>query len=51
MAHRSRMLTRIGILALLFAVPAVSRADSVLFSNFGAGSSYNTGIGNVVGFE
>jgi hypothetical protein len=51
MAHRSRILTSIGILTLLFAVPAVSRADSVLFTNFAAGSSFNTGIGNVVGFD
>ena len=51
MTHRSRILTSVGILTLLFAVPAVSRADSVLFTNFGAGFSYNTGIGNVVGFD
>jgi hypothetical protein len=36
-------------LTLLFAVPAVSRADSVLFSNFGPGFSHNTSSGNPVG--
>jgi hypothetical protein len=34
---------------LLFVAPAVSRADTVLFTNFGAGFSYNTGAGNPVG--
>jgi len=38
-----------GVCALLLAAPAVSRADTVVFSNFGAGSSYNTSVANPVG--
>jgi hypothetical protein len=37
----------IGICA--FTVPALSPAASVIYSNFGAGSSYNTSQGNPVG--
>lgn len=46
--HRSSILTSIGVWTLLFAAPAVSRAD-IVFTNFGAGFSYNTGLGNPVG--
>jgi hypothetical protein len=49
MTDRSRILTTMGVWTLLFAAPAVSRADVVLFTNFGAGFSYNTGAGNFVG--
>jgi hypothetical protein len=37
-----------GVYALLLAAPSVSRAD-VVFSNFGPGSTYDGGLGNVVG--
>ena len=49
MTHRSRILTAIGVWTLFFAAPAVSRADVILFTNFGAGFSYNTSGGNFVG--
>jgi len=37
------------VCVLLLAAPAVSRADTILFTNFGAGLSYNTGAANFVG--
>jgi len=49
MKHQSKILTILGVCALAFAAPAVSRADVVLFSNFGAGLSYNTSVANIVG--
>ena len=48
MNYRSATLTRMGVWALLLGIPVVSRAD-VVFSNFGAGSSYNTTGGNFIG--
>ena len=48
MKYRSAILMSMGVWALLLAIPAVSRAD-VVFSNFGAGFSYNTGAGNFIG--
>jgi hypothetical protein len=48
MTHRSAILTSLGVWTLLFAA-TVSRADVVLFTNFGPGFSYNTGLGNSVG--
>jgi hypothetical protein len=42
-------LTVMLALAILFTVPTVSRADGILFTNFGAGNSYNTAVGNIVG--
>lgn len=39
----------LGVLTLLFMVPTVSRADNILFTNFGVAHSYNTGVGNTVG--
>jgi len=38
-----------ALLALLLTAAPAARADSVVFSNFGAGSSYNTGAGNFIG--
>jgi len=49
MTLRSALLANMGVCALLLAAPAVSRADTVVFSNFGAGSSYNTIVANSVG--
>jgi hypothetical protein len=42
-------LTVMLTLTILFTVPTVSRADGILFTNFGAGNSYNTAVGNTVG--
>jgi hypothetical protein len=39
----------LGVWTLLFMVPTVSRADGILFTNFGAADSYNTAVGNTVG--
>jgi len=36
-------------LTILFTVPTISRADDIVFTNFGAGKSYNTAVGNTVG--
>ena len=44
----TKLLLHVGVCALLFAAPAIVNADSI-FSNFGAGSSYNTLGGNPVG--
>jgi hypothetical protein len=49
MSHCFRIQTAMGVWTLLFVAPALSRADTVLFTNFGAGFSYNTGVGNFVG--
>jgi hypothetical protein len=49
MKHQSIVLMSLGVGALAFAAPAVSRADVLLFSNFAAGFSYNTGLANIVG--
>jgi hypothetical protein len=45
---RHGLVARFGVLALLIGAPAVSRA-SLVFSNFGAGFSYNTSVGNEIG--
>src|SRR5262245_41571991 len=47
MTHRLSIL--ISTTVLFVAVPAVSRADVMVFTNFGAGFSYNTLVGNIVG--
>jgi hypothetical protein len=39
----------LSVLTLLFMFSCVSRADDILFNNFGPAQSYNTGIGNPVG--
>jgi hypothetical protein len=39
----------LSVLTLSLMVPTVSRADSVVFTNFGEAHSYNTGAGNTVG--
>jgi hypothetical protein len=49
MMHGSARLATLGLLALLFAAPAVSRADVVLFTNFGPSLGYDTGGGGPVG--
>jgi len=49
MNHRSAILTGMGVWTLLFAASSVSRADVVLFSNFGPSFGYNTTGGNPVG--
>src|SRR6516164_4086926 len=49
MTQRCTILTGIGVWTLLFAAPAVSRANAVVFSNFGAGFSYDTGDANFIG--
>lgn len=43
------VLARLGIWISIFTVPALSSAASVIYSNFGVGSSYNTSQGNPVG--
>jgi hypothetical protein len=43
------VLARLGIWISVFTLPALSSAASVVYSNFGAGSSYNTSQGNPVG--
>ncbi len=43
-----KYLTKFGIVALMVAAPAVSRA-SIVYSNFSAGFGYQTGDGNGVG--
>jgi hypothetical protein len=37
------------VCALVLAAPAVARANSIVFSNLGAGSTYNPSLGNPVG--
>jgi hypothetical protein len=49
MNYGSAILASLGVWTLLFAAPAVSRADVVLFSNFGAGFGYNISVGDLVG--
>lgn len=49
MTHRSAVLTSVGLWMLLFAATSGSRADTTLFTNFGAGFSYNTSVGNPIG--
>jgi hypothetical protein len=49
MTHRFPLMMSIGVWSLLFTGPAVSRADILLFSNFGPGLSYDTGDANLVG--
>jgi hypothetical protein len=49
MTHRAEILRSIGVWTLLFSASVVSHADTVLFSNFGAGLSYNTSASNPVG--
>jgi hypothetical protein len=49
MTFRSVLLPRVGVCALLLAAPVVSRADTIVFTNLGAGLTYNTGAANFVG--
>jgi hypothetical protein len=39
----------LGVSTLLFMVPTACWADGIVFTNFGAAHSYNTGVGNTVG--
>jgi hypothetical protein len=48
MTNRSRILTGLGVWALLFAASPVCRAD-IVFSNFDPGFSYQAASGNLVG--
>jgi hypothetical protein len=43
------MLRGVVILGLLAVPVATARADSIIFTNFGPGFSYNTSLGNIVG--
>jgi hypothetical protein len=49
MTHHSRIPLTVGVWIFVFAATAISRADVMVFNNFGAGLSYNTGAGNFVG--
>jgi hypothetical protein len=49
MTHRSALLSSVAIWTLLFATPSASRAETVLFTNFGASFSYDTSAGNPIG--
>ena len=49
MTKYSLVFSGLAVWAMAFATPAVSHADVMLFSNLGAGSSYDTVTANVVG--
>jgi hypothetical protein len=49
MINRSAILRSLMVCAALFATPAVSLSETIVFSNFGPGNSYNTNLGNFVG--
>lgn len=39
----------VTVMTFLLMLPRVSRADDILFTNFGPAHTYNTGVGNAVG--
>ena len=49
MNRHSSALARMAMWASVFITPVLSPAASVIYSNFGAGSSYDTSQGNLVG--
>ena len=49
MSYRSVRLAALAALTTLFAASGVARADTTLYTNFGASMSYNTSLGNQVG--
>jgi hypothetical protein len=49
MINRSTILAGLVVCVLLFAAPAVSLADTLVYSNFGPGNSYDFATGNIAG--
>ena len=45
----TRLFAHLGILVVVLAAPSAASASSVIFSNFGAGFSYDASVGNAVG--